>query len=145
MKKFTSYFIYTVLLACTVCACSGDIDIKQDYKFKVTHLPVPKKIKAGEAVEIRLLIERERFFRDTTYKMRWFLFNGAGSIRFEDGTALLPNDYYPLDKDSFRLFFRAESNDTQSFELYFFDDRGNSHTLSFSFVNDSGGEEKQEL
>lgn len=72
MKKFACYLIYTILLACIACACSDDIDLKQSYEFKVTHLPVPKKLKVGETAEIRCRIERSGYYRNTTYRLRYF-------------------------------------------------------------------------
>lgn len=48
MKRFASYFLYTLLLAAVACACSGcsdDLDIRRDYLYCVETLPLPKSLK----------------------------------------------------------------------------------------------------
>lgn len=137
MRRIASYIIYTILIACIACACSSDLDLKQSYEFKVTHLPVPKKLKVGQTAEIRCQIERSGYYRNTAYRLRYFLFDGQGTLKFDNGTALLPNDYYDLDRDTFRLYFTAGSDEQNSLEVYFEDNFGNNFTLNFSFNYDS--------
>ena len=48
MKKTLSYFLYTMLIACIVCACSDRLDIVRDYGYSVETLPLPKKLAQGE-------------------------------------------------------------------------------------------------
>ena len=144
MKKFASYLIYTILLACIACACSDDLDLKQSYEFKVTHLPVPKKLKVGETAEIRCQIERSGYYQNTAYKLRYFQTDGKGTLKLDDGTIFLPNDYYDLDRETFRLYFTAGSEEQSNVDIYFFDDQGNSFTLSLSFNNDSKDDSNNE-
>ena len=47
MKKTLSYFLYMMLIACIVCACNDNLDIVQDYGYRVETLPLPKRIKQG--------------------------------------------------------------------------------------------------
>lgn len=142
MKKFVSYIIFTLLLAAMGCACSDTIDIRQDYAFEVTHLPVPKKLKKGEVAEIRCQILREGRYDNTTYKLRYYQPDGFGEMKLDDGTVFLPNDYYDLTKETFRLYYTCLSEEQQVIDVYFFDSFGNSYTLSFSFNGDSK-EEKE--
>ncbi|MBF0647440.1 DUF3872 domain-containing protein [Dysgonomonas sp. GY75] len=137
MKKFASYLIYTILLACIVCACSDHLDIKQSYEFKVTHLPVPKKLKVGETAEIRCRIERSGYYQKAAYKLRYFQPDGRGTLMLDDGTVFLPNDYYNLDRETFRLYFTAASDEQNNIDIVFEDNFGNSYALSFSFNYDS--------
>lgn len=139
MKKFTSYVICTILLACI--ACSGHLDIKQDYGFEVTCLPVPKKLKVGETAEMRLQLHRQGYFSGAEYRLRYYLFDGQGTLAFEDGIPLMANDYYPLERETFRMFYTARSQERQQLTLYFFDNMGNSHTLEFAFNADTSQEE----
>lgn len=132
--------IYTLLLAAIACACSDDLDLKQSYEFKVTNLPVPKKLKIGETAEIRCQIERSGYYQNTTYKMRYFQTDGSGTLKLDDGTIFLPNDYYDLDRETFRLYFTSGSEEQSNIDIYFFDSQGNNFTLSFSFNNDSKDE-----
>lgn len=141
MKKFASYIIYTILLACIACACSGDLDIKQDYGFEVTCLPVPKKLKIGETAEMRMQVVRQGYFSGAQYRMRFFLFDGQGTLAFDDGIPLQPNDDYILRQESFRMYYTSRSQERQVFTLYFFDNMGNSHSMEFSFNADSSQQE----
>lgn len=142
MRKIAAYIIYTVLVACIACACSSDLDIKQDYGFEVTCLPVPKKLKVGETAELRLQVQRQEYFSGTQYRLRYFLFDGQGTLAFADGVPLLPNDYYPLKEESFRMFYTSHSPERQSFTLYFSDNMGNSRTLEFSFNADTSQQQE---
>jgi len=142
MRKFASYIIFTLLLAAIACACSDNLDIKQDYEFEITHLPVPKKIKKGETVEIRCQLKRSGYYKNTTYKFRYFQPDGAGSLKMDDSEPFLPNDYYNLTKESFRFYYTSQSEDQQIVDIYFFDSEGNSFVLNFSF-NNKNDEEKE--
>ncbi|SHG41962.1 TraQ conjugal transfer family protein [Dysgonomonas macrotermitis] len=142
MRKCASYIIFTLLLAAIACACSDDIDIKQDYEFQVTHLPVPKKIKKGETVEIRCQLEKSGSYANTAYKFRYFQFDGMGSLRMDGSKPFLPNDYYGLTKESFSFYYTSQSDEQAVFDIYFFNSEGNSFTLSFTFNADTGGEEE---
>lgn len=137
MRKFASYIIFTLLLSAIACACSDDIDIRQSYEFQVTHLPVPKKIKKGETVEIRCQLLRSGKYENTTYKLRYFQPDGLGELKIDDTTVFLPNDYYDLTKEEFRLYYTSYSEDQQVIDIYFFDNMGNKFDLSLSFNNDN--------
>lgn len=141
MKRLASYIIYTILLACIVCACSDNIDIKQDYEFQVTYLPVPKKLKKGETAEIRCQLERSGRYENTKYFFRYYQPDGTGQLQMDDGTVFLPNDYYDLDRETFRLYYTSQSEEQQVIDIYFFDSFGNSSILSFSFNFDNSTEE----
>ena len=143
MRKFASYIIFTLLLAAIVCACSDDIDIRQSYEFKVTHLPVPKKIKKGETVEIRCQLERSGRYENTSYKFRYFQPDGAGSLRMNNSEPFLPNDYYDLTNESFNFYYTSQSENQQTIDIYFFDSEGNSFVLNFSFNNENPEEEEE--
>lgn len=142
MRRIASYIIYTILIACIACACSDDIDIKQGYEFKVTHLPVPKRLKKGETAEIRCQLERLGRYDNAKYYLRYFQPDGKGELRMDDGTVFLPNDTYELNKEMFRLYYTSESEDQAVIDIYFEDNYQNTYQLSFSFNNDNGEEEE---
>jgi hypothetical protein len=143
MRKIASYIIYTILIACIACACSSDLDIKQGYEFKVTHLPVPKKIRKGETVEIRCQLEKSGYYANTAYRFRFFQFDGKGSLSMDGGAPFLPNDYYELTKESFSFYYTSGSEEQTAFDIYFFNSEGNSFTLSFAFNADNSQEEQR--
>lgn len=92
MKKNASYIIFTLLLTTIACACSDNIDIKQGYTFEVSHLPVPKRLKVEETVEIRCQLERSGKYDNAKYYLRYFQPDGKGELKMDDGTVFLPND-----------------------------------------------------
>lgn len=140
LKKSASYLIYTLLLATIACACSDDLDIKQSYEFKVTYLPVPKKLKVGETAEIRCQLERSGEYENTKYYLRYFQPDGKGELKLDDGTIFLPNDTYELTEETFRLYYTSQSEDQQVIDIYFSDNFGNEHKLSFTFSNENSEE-----
>lgn len=142
MRKFASYIIFTLLLAAIACACSDDIDIRQSYEFKVTHLPVPKKLKIGEVAEIRCQLERSGKYDNEKYYLRYFQPDGKGSLKLDDGMVFLPNDTYELTKETFRFYYTSASEDQQEIDIYFFDSFQNAFELSFAFNNDNSEEEE---
>lgn len=143
MRKCASCIIFTLLLAAIACACSDDIDIQQGYEFEVACLPVPKKIKKGETVEIRCQLERSGYYAGTAYRFRYFQPDGQGSLCMDGGEPFLPNDYYELTKESFRFYYTSGSEEQQVIDIYFFDNLGSSYVLNFTFNNDNTtGEEE---
>ncbi|NDV97516.1 DUF3872 domain-containing protein [Dysgonomonas sp. 521] len=142
MKKCASYIIFTLLLAAIACACSDRFDIRRDYEFEVTHLPVPKKLKVGETVEIRCQLERSGYYTNTAYRFRYFQPDGQGELQMNDSEPLLPNDYYDLTKESFNFYYTSKSDEQQTIDIYFFDNGGNSFVLSFTFNSDNTEEEE---
>lgn len=144
MKRIASYIIYTILLACIACACSDNLDIRQSYEFKITYLPVPKRLKVGETAEIRCQLIRSGEYENTKYYLRYFQPDGKGELRLDDGTIFLPNDTYNLPKEEFRLYYTSDSEDQQVIDIYFFDNMGNKFDLSFSFNHDNSENSTEE-
>ena len=42
----------------------------------------------------------------------------------DDGTVFLPNDLYPLEKETFRLYYTSASTDQQTIDIYIIDSFG---------------------
>ncbi|GAB6008778.1 TraQ conjugal transfer family protein [Dysgonomonas reticulitermitis] len=137
IKRAFAQIIWLAAIMLLACACSGNLDIKQDYEFKVTHLPVPKKIKKGETIEIRCQLEQAGYYKDTGYVLRYFQTGGRGLLRMGNNEPLLPNDLYELKEDTFRLYYTSQSEEQAVIDIYFFSSEGNSFILSFSFNNDN--------
>ena len=55
----------------------------------------------------------------------------------DNGTVFLPNDLYPLENETFRLYYTSASTDQQTIDIYIIDSFGQMQQLSFSFNNDS--------
>jgi len=62
----------------------------------------------------------------------------------DNGTVFLPNDLYPLEKETFQLYYTSASTDQQTIDIYVIDSFGQVQQLSLSF-NNANNEEKQIL
>lgn len=142
-KMFETIFILGLMVIGVVCvsACSDKLDIQQVYEFDVATLPVQTEVVMGEEAEIRCQLVRSGEYRDTRYFIRIFQSDGKGEVRLEDGTVLLPNDVYPLEKETFRLYYKSWSTDQQTIDIYFLDSHGQVVLKSFSFNNEKEEEE----
>lgn len=83
-------------------------------------------------------------YRETEYYIRYFQPEGKGQLRLEDGTILLPNDLYPLEKEVFRLYYKSMSTDQQTIDIYIVDSHGQTIQKTFSFNNESQDKEREE-
>lgn len=129
---FTTYILGVFML---VTACNNQLDIQQHYPFTVTAMPVQKSISKGETAEIRVKINREGYFDEAAYYIRYFQPDGEGELRLADGTVLLPNDLYQLSEDTFRLYYTSQTTEQQKIDIYIEDDFEHIEQLSFSFNN----------
>ena len=55
----------------------------------------------------------------------------------DNGTVFLPNDLYPLEKETFRLYYTSASTDQQTIDIYIIDSFEQMQQLSFSFNTDN--------
>ena len=133
---------YIVAALVLVTACNDSLDIQQAYSFTVKTLPIPKKLKVGETAEIRCQLVRGGDYQPTTYQIRYFQPGGKEKLEMDNGTVFLPNDLYPLEKETFRLYYTSASADKQTIDIYIIDSFGQMQQLSLSFNNDSNEDEQ---
>jgi len=95
-------FVISSILA-TACS-KEELDIQQAYTYKLTHLPIPEVIAEKGTIEIRCTLEKQGDYKDANFKIRFFQNEGNGWVFLEDTPLAIPNDLYPLDKDTFRLY-----------------------------------------
>ena len=136
---FETIFVLGLMLVGVMCvvACSDKLDVQQVYEFHMATLPVQNKIVMGEEAEIRCELVRGGIYQETKYHIRYFQPEGKGQLRLEDGTVLLPNDLYPLEKEKFRLYYKSLSTDQQTIDVYIVDSHGQMIQKTFSFNNES--------
>ena len=130
------YVLLAILTASvTLVSCSKDdeLEIQNDFPFEVNVMPVPKDVANGQTVEIRITIQRKGNYMDTEYFLRYFQFDGQGTLRYYDEPPYLPNDLYSLPSEQFRLYYTSTSAVSQSFEVWISDSFGNEKQLSFQF------------
>lgn len=145
MKRIKTFFGITAWLAAIMLlalACSNDMDINKVYAFDLVCMPVQKKIIQGEVAEIRAQIVKEGNFKDTKFYIRYFQVDGKGQLQLDNGTVLLPNDLYLLEKETFRMYYTSHSTDQQVVDVYIEDNHGQVVQKTFSFQNDRGDEEE---
>jgi hypothetical protein len=118
----------------TLSSCNKDeLEIQNDFPFEVKVMPVPKDIANGNTVEIRLTIEPTGNYSNTQYFIRYFQFDGQGTLRYYNEPPYQPNDLYPIPTEQFRLYYTSNSTVSQSFEVWISDNFGNEKQLSFEF------------
>lgn len=117
-----------------VSSCDRTLDVQTAFNFEVETMPVCKNIALGETAEIRCLLKSEGNFSDTRYTIRYFQPEGEGELRL-DNIVFEPNDRYPLESKSFRLYYTSRSSDRQLIDIYIEDNHGQLQKLSFDFNN----------
>lgn len=148
MEKIKTFFGITTWLAVIMLlasACSSDMDINKVYAFDLVCMPVQKKIVQGEVAEIRAQIVKEGNFQDSKFYIRYFQVDGKGQLQLDNGTILLPNDLYLLEKETFRMYYTSYSTDQQVIDVYIEDSFGQVVQKTFSFQNDRGDEEELQI
>jgi len=141
MKKFASYIIFTMLIACIVCACSDSVDVRSDYGYSIETLPLPKKIKQGETIVIEFSIIREDYYADNYYQFRYFQSEGKGKLFDDKGRQCDMNRLYIIPSDDFKMFYQSDTKDSQTLDFVFFDSFGKKVEYSIEFDNDNSKEE----
>jgi len=132
------YALLAILTASvTLVSCSKDdeLEIQNDFPFEVNVMPVPKEVANGQTVEIRITIQRSGNYQNTQYYLRYFQFDGQGTLQYYDESPYLPNDLYPLPTEQFRLYYTSTSAVAQSFDVWISDSFGNEKKVSFQFNN----------
>ena len=139
-NKRTSIFKAVALcliaaMSFTLVSCDDDMDIQQSYPFTVEVMPVPNKVVKGQTVEIRCELKKEGDFSGTLYTIRYFQFEGEGSLKMDNGITFLPNDRYLLENEKFRLYYTAAGDEAHNFIVVVEDNFSNSYELEFDFNN----------
>lgn len=138
MKKVIGKIVGLGCMAASVfciTACDSNLDIQSSYPFHVEIMPVPLRVTQGGTVEIRCSLHAEGRTHDTQYTIRWFLYDGKGSMTY-NGHVLKANDSYPLTSHEFRLYYTSESSDAHNFIVVVEDNHGQSQQLEFKFNNE---------
>ena len=127
-------YVLLAILTSSVTSCSkGELEIQNDFPFEVKVMPVPKEIANGNTVEIRITIQPTGNYNNTQYYLRYFQFDGQGTLQYYEEPPYLPNDLYPLQAKQFRLYYTSNSTVSQSFDVWISDNFGNEKQLNFEF------------
>ena len=108
--RFFGFWVILFALIFTLASCSDDLDVQQSYPFTVEVMPYGDKIKQGETVELRFEIKPEGNYANTLYTIRYFQYDGEGTLKLVDGPVLVNNDRVLLESKTFRLTYTAKSS-----------------------------------
>ena len=116
-NSFGVIAILSLLIAavCSLTSCSDDLDVQQSYPFTVEVMPYADKIAKGQTVELRFEIKPEGNYANTLYTIRYFQYDGEGSLKLVDGPVLVNNDRVLLESKTFRLNYTAKSDEAHKF------------------------------
>lgn len=117
-----------------LAACDRDLDVQNVFPFEVHTMPFPMSLEEGETIEVRTTLKPLRQFDQTMYTLRYFQYEGKGTLRIERaGKALVPNDRYSVKEGDFRLYYTSQGAERHRLELVFEDNHGQSRTINLNF------------
>lgn len=122
-------------------ACDDELEVQQAFPFTVELMPIPNKVTKGETVEIRCELVAEGKTDNTIYTIRYFQFDGEGTLKMDNGIVLQPNDRYLLEKEIFRMYYTSECDESQNFIVVVEDNYGQSYEMEFDLNNENVDEE----
>ena len=142
--RFFGFLIAVCAIAVLLTSCSDDLDVQQSYPFTVEVMPYADKIAKGQTVELRFEIKPEGNYANTLYTIRYFQYDGEGSLKLVDGPVLVNNDRVLLENKTFRLNYTAQSSEAVKFGIWIEDNFGSTpwqQTFEFNSKDsdDDGG------
>ena len=142
--RFFGFWIALFAIVISLTSCSDDLDVQQSYPFTVEVMPYGDKIKQGQTVELRFEIKPEGNYANTLYTIRYFQYDGEGTLKLVDGPVLVNNDRVLLENKTFRLNYTAQSSEAVKFGIWIEDNFGSTpwqQTFEFNSkdIGDDGG------
>ena len=128
--RFFGFWIALFAIVISMTSCSDDLDVQQSYPFTVEVMPYADKITQGQTVELRFEIKPEGNYTNTLYTIRYFQYDGEGTLKLVDGPVLVNNDRVLLESKTFRLNYTAKSADSHKFLVVVEDLCNGQHTSS---------------
>ncbi len=113
--RFFGFWVALFAILVSLTSCSDDLDVQQSYPFTVEVMPYGDKITQGQTVELRFEIIPEGNYANTIYTIRYFQYDGEGTLKLVDGPVLVNNDRVLLESKTFRLNYTAKSADAHKF------------------------------
>ena len=148
--RFFGFWIALFALVLSLTSCSDDLDVQQSYPFTVDVMPYADKIVKGQTVELRFEIKPEGNYTNTLYTIRYFQYDGEGTLKLVDGPVLINNDRVLLENKVFRLNYTARSSQNHKLLIVIEDNFGSQpweQTFEFnskdSDDSDNGGDDNQ--
>lgn len=140
--RFFGFWIALFAIVLALTSCSDDLDVQQSYPFKVEVMPYGDKIKQGETVELRFEIKPEGNYANTLYTIRYFQYDGEGTLKLVDGPVLVNNDRVLLESKTFRLTYTAKSSQAHKLLIVIEDNFGSTPwEQTFEFNSKDSGDD----
>ena len=140
--RFFGFWAILFTLILTLSSCSDDLDVQQSYPFTVDVMPYGDKITKGQTVELRFEIKPEGNYANTLYTIRYFQYDGEGTLKLVDGPVLVNNDRVLLESKTFRLNYTAQSSDAHKFLIVIEDNFGSTPwEQTFEFNSKDNGDD----
>ena len=140
--RFFGFWAIIFTLILTLSSCSDDLDVQQSYPFTVDVMPYGDKITKGETVELRFEIKPEGNYANTLYTIRYFQYDGEGTLKLVDGPVLVNNDRVLLESKAFRLNYTARTSEAHKFLIVIEDNFGSTPwEQTFEFNGKSGDDD----
>ncbi|MBS0027238.1 TraQ conjugal transfer family protein [Chitinophaga sp. 22321] len=129
-----SGMLLMLLLSCfAFISCSKDLDIQTNFPFELEIMPIPSTVPADQVVEIPCHIKKTGNYTETKYTIRYFQYEGVGSLKFPGDKPFIPNKLYKIPKDTFMLNYRPKTKEKHSFKIWVADQFGNEKNAEFDF------------
>ena len=140
--RFFGFWAILFSLVLALTSCSDDLDVQQFYPFTVEVMPYGDKITKGQTVELRFEIKPEGNYANTLYTIRYFQYDGEGTLKLVDGPVLVNNDRVLLESKTFRLNYTANSSEAHKFLVVVEDNFGSTPwEQTFEFNSKDNGDD----
>lgn len=140
--RFFGFWIALFAIVFWLTSCEDDLDVQQSYPFTVNVMPFGDKIKQGQTIELRFQIKPEGNYTNTMYTIRYFQYEGSGTLKLVDGPVLTNNDRVLLDSKTFRLTYTAKSSEAAKFGVWIEDNFGSTPwEQTFEFNNSDSNDD----
>lgn len=141
-RRFFGFWIALFAIVFAMTSCSDDLDVQQSYPFTVDVMPYGDKIVKGQTVELRFEIKPEGNYSNTLYTIRYFQYDGQGTLKLVDGPVLVNNDRVLLESKTFRLNYTAQSSEAVKFGIWIEDNFGSTPwQQTFEFNSKDSGDD----
>jgi hypothetical protein len=142
IKRAFALITWLAAIMLLALACSGRLDIVQDYGYHVETLPLPGKLRQGETIDLEFSIIRDGYYTGTRYKFRYFQSKGQGILSYK-GEAVPVNRFRDIEADNFVITYQSLCDDTQKLDFVFEDSSGSRVEYSISFDGEATDREEE--
>ena len=144
MKNVLYICISALFTVLAFSSCNDEIDIRQDYDFKLSSWYLQKQIATGETVEIRFYLDREEDYEKAEYEIGYIQIEGKGEVFDSEGVKLVNREVRPLAevpgldtenpvKQVFTLFYRSTSARRSELKFFVRDNFGREREMTVTF------------